>query len=101
MEVMGGATPNGLEQAGIGETPRLEMVLPGVTAMPGAGDEPEGQRSWLDSTGMVRSPLLSHLIVLSGQTLHSFSNSTFKLLYSLSKQLLLCHYGVATCFCSL
>lgn len=40
MEVMGGATPKGLEEAGVGETPRLEMVLPGVTAMPGAGDEP-------------------------------------------------------------
>lgn len=40
MEVMVGATPNGLEEAGMGETPRLEMVLPGVTAMPGAGDEP-------------------------------------------------------------
>lgn len=42
MELMGGATPKGLEEAGVGETPRLEMVLPGVTAMPGAGDEPEG-----------------------------------------------------------
>lgn len=40
MEVMGGATPKGLEEAGVGETPLLEMVLPGVTAMPGAGDEP-------------------------------------------------------------
>lgn len=37
---MGGATPKGLEEAGVGETPRLEIVLPGVTAMPGAGDEP-------------------------------------------------------------
>lgn len=44
MEVMGGATPKGLEEAGVGETPLLEMVLPGVTAMPGAGDEPAGQR---------------------------------------------------------
>ncbi len=44
MEVIGGATPKGLEEAGVGETPRLEMVLPGVTAMPGAGDEPEGQK---------------------------------------------------------
>lgn len=44
MEVMDGATPNGLEEAGVGETPLLEMVLPGVTAMPGAGDEPAGQR---------------------------------------------------------
>lgn len=45
MEVMGvmeGATPKGLEEAGVGETPLLEMVLPGVTAMPGAGDEPVG-----------------------------------------------------------
>lgn len=43
MEVMGAATPNGLEEAGgVGETPLLEMVLPGVTAMPGAGDEPGG-----------------------------------------------------------
>lgn len=45
MEVMGvmeGATPKGLEEAGVGETPLLEMVLPGVTAMPGAGDEPGG-----------------------------------------------------------
>lgn len=41
---MGGATPKGLEEAGVGETPLLEMVLPGVTAMPGTGDEPEGQR---------------------------------------------------------
>lgn len=40
MDVMGGATPKGLEEAGVGETPLLEMVLPGVTAMPGAGDEP-------------------------------------------------------------
>lgn len=40
MEVIGGATPKGLEEAGVGETPLLEMVLPGVTAMPGAGDEP-------------------------------------------------------------
>lgn len=46
---MGGATPNGLEEAGVGETPLLEMVLPGVTAMPGAGEEPEGQRSQLDT----------------------------------------------------
>ena len=44
MEVIGGATPKGLEEAGVGETPLLEMVLPGVTAMPGAGDEPEGHR---------------------------------------------------------
>lgn len=44
MEVMGGAMPNGLEEAGVGETPLLEIVLPGVTAMPGAGDEPESQR---------------------------------------------------------
>lgn len=50
MEVMGGATPKGLEEAGVGDTPRLEMVLPGVTAMPGAGDEPEGQRCGLDNT---------------------------------------------------
>lgn len=44
MEVMDGATPKGLEEAGIGETPLLEMVLPGVTAMPGAGDEPGSQK---------------------------------------------------------
>lgn len=44
MEVIAGATPKGFEEAGVGETPLLEMVLPGVTAMPGAGDEPEGQR---------------------------------------------------------
>lgn len=44
MEVMGGATPKGLEEAGVGETPLLEMVLPGVTAMPGAGDEAESHR---------------------------------------------------------
>lgn len=44
MEVMDGATPKGLEEAGVGETPRLEMVLPGVTAMPGTGEEPAGQR---------------------------------------------------------
>lgn len=40
MEVMGGATPKGFEETGVGETPLLEIVLPGVTAMPGAGDEP-------------------------------------------------------------
>lgn len=40
MEAMEGATPKGLEEAGVGETPLLEMVLPGVTAIPGAGDEP-------------------------------------------------------------
>lgn len=40
MEVIGGATPKGLDDAGVGETPLLEMVLPGVTAMPVAGDEP-------------------------------------------------------------
>lgn len=45
MEVMDGATPKGLEEAGVGETPLLEMVLPGVTAMPGTGDDPAGQRS--------------------------------------------------------
>lgn len=50
MEVMDGATPKGFEEAGVGETPRLEMVLPGVTAIPGAGDEPEGQRSQLSNT---------------------------------------------------
>lgn len=44
MEVMDGATPKGFEEAGVGETPLLEMVLPGVTAMPGAGDVPDGQR---------------------------------------------------------
>lgn len=44
MEVMGGATPKGLDDTGVGETPLLEMVLPGVTAIPGAGDEPESQR---------------------------------------------------------
>lgn len=32
MEVMDGATPKGFEEAGVGETPLLEMVLPGVTA---------------------------------------------------------------------
>lgn len=50
MEVMEGATPKGFEEAGVGETPLLEMVLPGVTAIPGAGDEPEGQRSQLRNT---------------------------------------------------
>lgn len=49
MEVMDGATPKGLEEAGVGETPLLEMVLPGVTAIPGAGDEPEGQSITLAS----------------------------------------------------
>lgn len=44
MEVMEGATPKGLEEAGVGETPLLEMVLPGVTAIPGAGDEPGSQK---------------------------------------------------------
>lgn len=44
MEVMEGATPKGLEEAGVGETPLLEMVLPGVTAIPGAGDEPGSRR---------------------------------------------------------
>lgn len=44
MEVIEGATPKGLEEAGVGETPLLEMVLPGVTAIPGAGDEPGSQR---------------------------------------------------------
>lgn len=44
MEVMAGATPKGLEEAGVGETPLLEMVLPGVTAIPGAGDEPGSRR---------------------------------------------------------
>ena len=38
------AAPNGLEEGGgVGETPLLEMLLPGVTAMPGAGDEPGGR----------------------------------------------------------
>lgn len=41
---MEGATPKGLEEAGVGETPLLEMVLPGVTAIPGAVDEPRSQR---------------------------------------------------------
>lgn len=50
MEVKGGATPKGLEEAGVGETPLLEMVLPGVTAMPGAGDEPEDQTGRLKVT---------------------------------------------------
>ena len=40
MEVMVGATPKGLEETGVGETPLLEMVLPGVTAIPGTGEEP-------------------------------------------------------------
>lgn len=40
MEDMGAAAPNGLEVGGgVGETPLLEIVLPGVTAMPGAEDE--------------------------------------------------------------
>lgn len=57
MEVIEGATPKGLEEAGVGETPLLEMVLPGVTAIPGAGDEPGSQRegqggggNWLSNT---------------------------------------------------
>lgn len=50
MEVMDGATPKGLEEAGVGETPLLEMVLPGVTAMPGAGDEPGSERWKLNNT---------------------------------------------------
>lgn len=45
MELMAGATPKGLEDAGVGETPLLEIVLPGVTAMPGAGDEPAVQKN--------------------------------------------------------
>lgn len=37
-----GVTPNGFEdEAGVGDTPRLEMVLPGVTATPGAGEGPK------------------------------------------------------------
>lgn len=40
IDVIDGATPKGLEEAGVGETPLLEMVLPGVTAIPGTGDEP-------------------------------------------------------------
>lgn len=37
--------PKGLEVGGgVGETPLLEMVLPGVTAIPGAGDEPEEKK---------------------------------------------------------
>lgn len=41
MDAMG-VTPKGLlVGGGVGETPLLEMVLPGVTAIPGAGDEPK------------------------------------------------------------
>lgn len=37
-----GLTPKGFEdEAGVGDTPRLEMVLPGVTATPGAGEGPK------------------------------------------------------------
>lgn len=37
-----GLTPNGFEdEAGVGDTPRLEMVLPGVTATPGTGEGPK------------------------------------------------------------
>lgn len=57
MEVMDGATPKGLEEAGVGETPRLEMVLPGVTAIPGAGDEPAGQRPTHSVTQATRYPV--------------------------------------------
>lgn len=63
MEVMDGATPKGLEEAGVGETPLLEMVLPGVTAMPGAGDEPAGQRSTRSKLVRLRptqAPALHH-----------------------------------------
>lgn len=36
-----GVTPKGFEdEAGVGDTPRLEMVLPGVTATTGAGEGP-------------------------------------------------------------
>lgn len=36
-----GVTPKGLEAGGgVGDTPLLEMVLPGVTAIPGAEEEP-------------------------------------------------------------
>lgn len=45
MEDMGAAAPNGLEVGGgVGETPLLEIVLPGVTAMPGAEDEAGEER---------------------------------------------------------
>ena len=48
--------PNGLEEAGgIGDTPLLEMVLPGVTAMPGAGDEP-GRKGGDGYTVFIPSP---------------------------------------------
>lgn len=57
MEVMDGATPKGLEEAGVGETPLLEMVLPGVTAIPGAGEEPAGPRR-------TQSRLLGYLVFL-------------------------------------
>lgn len=36
-----GVTPKGLEVGGgVGDTPLLEMVLPGVTAKPGVEEEP-------------------------------------------------------------
>lgn len=39
-----GVTPNGFEdEGGVGDTPRLDMVLPGVTAMPATGDGPENK----------------------------------------------------------
>lgn len=45
MEDMGAAAPNGLEVGGgVGETPLLEIVLPGVTAIPGAEDEAGEER---------------------------------------------------------
>lgn len=69
MEVIEGATPKGLEEAGVGETPLLEMVLPGVTAIAGAGDEPEGQRSQLDDAEKT----------LHKKSLHICLHSTFNI----------------------
>lgn len=67
MEVMGGATPKGLEEAGVGETPLLEMVLPGVTAMPGAGDEPEGHRD--DSKILIMNESFENILSFFSYTL--------------------------------
>lgn len=41
-----GVTPNGFEdEAGVGDTPRLEIELPGVTATPGPGEGPKRKKT--------------------------------------------------------
>lgn len=58
MDAMG-VTPKGLlVGGGVGETPLLEMVLPGVTAIPGAGDEPEDKKRGVGE-GVIREKGIS------------------------------------------